>query len=92
MLIITQEKAAQEREMLVKLRKQKRKSADLETGSAASAVFNLTASAHASQPDAPRCAWQPDSMTDTYSYDHSSHAFQIVHRLGALPIQERSAL
>lgn len=90
--INTQEKAAQERDMLVKLRKQKRKSADLETGSAARAVFNLTASANASQPDAPRCAWQPQSITNTYSYIHSSHTLHIIHGLGASPIQECSAL
>ena len=42
--------------MLAKLRKQKRKSADLEPACAARAVISLTASAHASQQDAPRCA------------------------------------
>lgn len=42
--------------MLAKLRKQKRKSADLEPVCAARAVISLTASAHASQQDAPRCA------------------------------------
>ena len=42
--------------MLVKLRKQKRKSADLEPETAGRPVFHLTASAHASQPDASRCA------------------------------------
>ena len=51
-----QEKASEERDMLVKMRRQKRKSADLEAEAAARPVFHLTASAHASQPDAPRCA------------------------------------
>ena len=53
-----QEKASEEREMLVKMRRQKRKSAELEPEAAARPVFNLTASAHASQSEAPRCARQ----------------------------------
>ena len=51
-----QEKAAEEREALGKLRKQKRKSADLEPELAARAVISLTASSHASVPDGPRCS------------------------------------
>ena len=51
-----QEKAAEEREALGKMRKQKRKSADLEPDSAARAVISLTASSHASIPDGPRCS------------------------------------
>ena len=38
------------------MRKQKRKSADLELDSAARAVISLTASSHASIPDGPRCS------------------------------------
>lgn len=51
-----QEKAAEEREALGKMRKQKRKSADLEPESAPRAVISLTASSHASIPDGPRCS------------------------------------
>lgn len=51
-----QEKASEERELLVKMRRQKRKSAEVEPEAPARPVFNLTASAHASQPDAARCA------------------------------------
>ena len=51
-----QEKASEERDVVVKLRRQKRKSADMEAEAAARPVFHLTATAHASQPDAPRCA------------------------------------
>ena len=51
-----QEKAAEEREALGKMRKQKRKSADLEPDSAARAVISLTASSHASISDGPRCS------------------------------------
>ena len=64
-----QEKAAEEREALGKMRKQKRKSADLEPDSAARAVISLTASSHASTPDAPRCSlglFRLHSLPQTY--------------------------
>ena len=68
-----QERAAEEREALSKLRKQKRKSADLETGSAARPVINLTASALASQPDAPRCGPAARARL-AHCYNRASHA------------------
>lgn len=58
-----QEKASEERETLVKMRRQKRKSAELEPEAPARPVFHLTASALVAQPDAPRCAKQSTSAT-----------------------------
>ncbi|CAL5227434.1 g10397 [Coccomyxa viridis] len=53
-ILKAQEKASEERELLVKMRRHKRKSAEVEPEAPARPVFNLTASAHASQPDAAR--------------------------------------
>ncbi len=51
-----------ERAATARVRKGKRKSAEMEGAAAAPAAISLTASAHASTQDAPRCArhaWPP---------------------------------